>query len=72
MECTLELQEQVKAKRAKKGAKRSREEIKIENGEIVVQRLIYQLKSLEKHRRFQELAQENLCHLNTTRSPSKT
>ena len=33
------LQEQVKAKRAKKGAKRSREEIKIENGEIVVQRL---------------------------------
>ena len=33
------LQEQVKPKRAKKGAKRSREEIKIEKGEIVVQRL---------------------------------
>ena len=33
------LNEQVKAKRAKKGVKRSREVIKIENGEIVGQRL---------------------------------
>ena len=33
------MQEQVKAKRAKKGAKKSRKEIKIENGEIAVQRL---------------------------------
>ena len=65
------LQEQVKAKRAKKGAKRSREEIKIDNGEIVVQRLLAEVTG--KAQKFsQELAQENLCHLNTTRSPSKT